>query len=89
MRTPETYDYHCSLLDGPLCAEDSTTYGVNFSSTLNDLDNFHVVNQLPQDIMHILLEGVIPYELTLMLKCFVVDEKYFTCTLLNDRIGLV
>lgn len=64
MRTPETYNYHFALLDGPLSYEDSVTYGVNFYSPLNDLDTFHVVNQLPQDIMHILLEGVIPYELS-------------------------
>lgn len=81
------YDYHCSLLDEPLCAEDSTTYGVNFSRPCM-IDNFYVVNQLSQDIMHVLLEGIIPYELTLMLKYFVIDEKYFTCTLLNDPIDL-
>ena len=38
--------------------EDSVTYGVKFSSSLNDLDNFHVIEQLPQDIMHVLVEGV-------------------------------
>ena len=66
--------------------EDSITYGVNAVSPLNDIDNFHVVNQLPQDIMHILLEGVIPYELVQMLICFVVNRKYFTIDQLNDRI---
>ena len=86
LRTPESYDYHYSLLDGPLCKEDSVTYGVNYSSTLNHIDNFHVVTQLPQDIMHVLLEGVIPYELKLMLACFIMDEKYFTCVQLKERI---
>lgn len=71
VRTPQTYEYHCALLDGPLSYEDSVTYGVNAMSPLNDIDNFHVVNQLPQDIMHILLEGVISYELVQMLICFV------------------
>lgn len=85
-RTPETYNYHCSLLDGPLCAEDSVTYGINYSSALNDIDNFHVTNQLPQDIMHILLEGVIPYELKLMFTYFIVNKKSFSCAQLNDRI---
>lgn len=85
-RTPETYDYHCALLDGPLSYEDSITYGVNAPSPLNDIDNFHVINQLPQDIMHILMEGVIPYELVQMLTYFVVNKKYFTIDQLNDRI---
>lgn len=69
-----------------LSREDSITYGVNFSSPLNNIHNFHVIDQLPQDIMHVLLEGVIPYELSLMLACFVVDDKYFTTDMLNDRI---
>lgn len=37
--------------------------------------------------MHVLLEGVIPYELLLMLKYFVTDKKYFGAALLNDRIS--
>ena len=65
-RTPESYDYHFSLLDGPLYKENSITYVIKFGSPLNELNNFHVVDQLPQDIMHVLLEGAIPYELELL-----------------------
>ena len=36
--------------------------------------------------MHVLLEGVIPYEVSLMLYNFVTEEKYFSMQLLNDRI---
>lgn len=68
--------YHCSLLDVQgLGAEFSTTYGINCRSPLNDISNFHVVNQLPQDIMHILLEGVVPYQMSLMLSRFITDNK--------------
>ena len=56
------------------------------SSPLNQIDNFHVVDQLPQDIMHVLFEGVVPYELRLMLVHFV-KEKYFSPSELNERIG--
>ena len=83
-RTPDTYDYHCTLVSGLLHEADSTTYGINYR---NKLDNFHVVAQLPQDIMHILLEGIIPYELSIMLYNFITEEKYFTAQLLNDRIA--
>lgn len=86
-RTAETYDYHCSLLDGPLSAEDSITYGINYESPLNEIENFHVINQLPQDIMHVLLEGVIPYEISLLLTKFIVYQKYFSADHLNDRIA--
>ena len=36
--------------------------------------------------MHVLLEGVVPYEVCLMLTSFVAENKYFTSNLLNDRI---
>ena len=66
---------------------DSVTYGVNFKSILNDLKHFHVANhQLPQDVMHILLEGVIPYSMKLMLQSFIRNKKYFTLNNLNERI---
>jgi hypothetical protein len=87
LRTPSAHDYHCSLLSGPLADTDSVTYGINYSSTLNNLAHFHVANnQLPQDIMHILLEGVLPYTLKLMLNSFISTKKYFSIDFLNDRI---
>lgn len=83
--TPAAYDYHCALINnGPLQKEDSVTYGVNFASPLNELHHFHVVNQ---DIMHVLLEGVIPYELSLMINSFVKEDKYLSLDELNDRIA--
>uniref|UniRef100_A0A1X7UU26 Uncharacterized protein n=1 Tax=Amphimedon queenslandica TaxID=400682 RepID=A0A1X7UU26_AMPQE len=64
LRTPALYDYQCSLLSGPIATEDSVTYGLNCQSHLNDIDNFHVANmQLPQDIMHVLFEEVILFEM--------------------------
>ena len=87
LRTPATYDYHCSLLSGHLAAADSVTYGVNFKSTLNSLEYFHVANnQIPQDVMHILLEGVVPYTLKLMLHRFIFNKKYFTLEILNNQM---
>jgi len=61
LRSPENYDYHCTLLNGALAETDSVTYGVNYSSVLNKLVDFDMCNgQLPQDMMHILLEGAVP-----------------------------
>ncbi len=75
---PENYDRHCSLLSGPLASELSTTYGVNFCSPLNQIDYFHVANnQIPQDIMHVLFEGMIPLETKLLLGTFINDKNYF------------
>ena len=87
MRDEQSYEYHCKLLDGDLSESDSVTYGINHRSVLNDLYGFHVANgQLPQDVMHLLLEGVIPYELKLMLREFTAVKKYFVVEDLNNRI---
>lgn len=87
LRTPVNYDYHCSLLSGPLAEVDSITYGINYESALNRLMDFHVCDsQLPQDIMHILLEGVVPYTIKAMLQSYVNVKKYVTLYDVNQRI---
>lgn len=83
-RTPETYDYHCSLLSGPLGSESSTIYGVTTESPLNDIKHFHVIGQLPQDV---LLEGVIPDELRLVLSDHITVKRLYTLDTLNERIA--
>ena len=65
-------------------ADHSTTYGV----VLNDIPDFHVADgQMPQDVMHVLLEGVLPFEIKLMLKVFIVDKCYFNLDDLNGRLA--
>ena len=67
---------------------DSVTYGVNFPSPLNDIAYFHVANnQLPQDVMHILLEGVVPYTMKLILQSFIRRKKFLSLQYLNDKIS--
>lgn len=87
LRTPESYDYHCSLMTGLLAEADSITYGINYKSELNKLEDFHSYNnQLSQDMMHILLEGVIPYSVKAMLQSFVSVKHYFTINSVNQKI---
>ncbi len=87
LRTPETYDRNCTRLEGLFPEEDSVTYGLNYRSPLNKIEHFHVaMSQLPQDIMHVLFEGVIPLEIKLMLRVFIYEKKYFTLNQLNNRI---
>ena len=40
--------------------------------------------QLPQDVMHVLFEGVLPFETKLMISAFS-QEKFFNLETLNDR----
>ena len=41
---------------------------------------------MPQDIMHVLFEGVLHLEIRLMLKCFIYEEHFFELDALNSRI---
>lgn len=36
--------------------------------------------------MHVMLEGVVPYEIKLMLTKFITNEHYFSVNVLNDRL---
>ena len=67
---------------------DSVIYGVNSQSVLNKIPNFHVANgQMPQDLMHLLFEGVVPFEIKLMLKVFIYEKCYLDLDLLNSRLS--
>lgn len=87
LREPATHDFHCSKLSGPLGAEDSVTYGINSTSPLNLISYFHVAkSQIPQDVMHVLMEGVLPLETKLMLSSFMGDG-FVGLELLNQRVS--
>lgn len=51
---------------------------------MDDIPGFSVVRNIPHDIMHAILEGVIPYE---MLE-FIVKEKLITIDMVNQRLTL-
>ena len=46
-------------------------YGINERSCLTRLPGFNVTRQLPQDVMHTVLEGTLQYEVRLVLQHFV------------------
>ena len=41
---------------------------------------------MPQDVMHVVLEGVLAMERKVLLKSFTLEEKFFSLDLLNERI---
>ena len=45
-----------------------------------------MIDGLPGDVMHDLLEGVLQYECKEMLKTFINEEKFLTLDQLNERI---
>ena len=52
-----------------------TTYGINRRSKLVDFPAFDLIRQTPQDIMHIILEGVAPMEIKCVLKYLVLSGQ--------------
>lgn len=45
-----------------------TTYGINRRSKLIDFPAFNLIKQTPQDVMHIILEGIAPLEIKCVMK---------------------
>jgi len=62
--------------------------GVKRDCALNRIDGYHVTENWSLDVMHIVLEGIIPVELSCILYGLCVECKLFDVRLLNDDINL-
>ena len=83
----ESHQRHCSELEGESGREASKLYGINRDSILNKLAYFHVCSgALLPDVMHDILEGALQYEIKLMLRVMIAEERYFALDTLNTRM---
>ena len=58
-----------------------------YNSCLNEIPLFNVADwQLPQDVMHVLLERVLPLQLKLLLHNFTAVQNLFTVEDFNSRV---
>ena len=86
LRTKEGHDKQCD--DVLLYGEHfSKTYGINRKPVLNESRYFHVIEGLPADIMHDILEGVLQYEVKELLKHYIKVQHLFTLKQLNHQIA--
>ncbi|XP_015764291.1 PREDICTED: uncharacterized protein LOC107343243 [Acropora digitifera] len=81
----------CTMIEDPDNAPHvsdalSTTYGVNGLSVMNQVANFDVCQCFPEDIMHILFEGVVPYATKQCLKVLIDEKRCLTLRELNNRL---
>lgn len=84
LRTRAGHRYQCQqIVDNPDLGK---VYGVNRLPILCNSRYFSVIDGLPGDVMHDLLEGVLQYECKEMLKIFINEQKYLTLNQLNERI---
>jgi hypothetical protein len=84
MRTKEKHQQHVQdvLQDSTLVAQ----YGVKSSCPLSDnLKHFSTIGGFPPDLLHDLLEGVVPVEVALCLQDLI-GKRYFSLDTLNGAI---
>ncbi len=84
LRTRQSYDNALSKLNTPEYVWSET--GIKHSCPLNQLKYFHVTSNMCVDIMHDLLEGVAPYELSLIFEALRLSG-YITLDQLNSAIA--
>lgn len=60
--------------------------GIKETCAFNILQSFHAVENYSVDIMHDLLEGVCVYEVSYILRNFIVEQRLFTLDTLNWRL---
>lgn len=75
---------HCDLVEAE-GLEDyfSKEYGVNRRSILEKLPQFDLTICLPHDIMHVILEGVLPRHVKLLLSHYIITVKLLAIGDLN------
>lgn len=81
-----TRDNHDTLVQALQMDGDHIDYGVKSSCALSDcLAYFHPITGFPPDILHDLLEVIVPVEIALCLKVLI-SNKYFSLDDLNKAI---
>lgn len=63
----------------------SKEYGINDRAKILEAPYFNVTKQLPQDIMHVFLEGILGYEIKFLFK-YLFDTRLLTLNDLNQNI---
>ncbi len=87
LRNKDLHDYHLEQMeeDPSLAEHYSKEYGVVKRSILLEAPYFDVTQQLPQDIMHVILEGALSRSLFFVLRWFL-DHKVFSLTDVNQYV---
>ena len=88
LRTKELHNYHLQQLEEneALNKHFSKEYGITKRSILLDAPYFNVTEQLPQDIMHVILEGALSRTLYYVF-CYFLDNTIFTLRAFNEFIS--
>lgn len=84
VRTEANHDHDLNVVKQ---GEKGSLHGVQGNCVLNQrLDYFHTVSGFPPDVLHDLLEGIVPVELAVCIRKMILS-KCFTLQYLNKRIA--
>ena len=87
-RNIDQYHRHCQDIETAPNEETrkhlQSTYGIQERSVLGELSQFDITKQLPQDLMHILLEGTVQYGVRYVLQ-HVINNGLMTLNQLNSK----
>ena len=91
LRNQNLHNKHCEYVERKNIEKSekryfSTTFGVNRKSALAKFDGFDITDQLPQDIMHLFLEGVCVLHTAVLLKYLIYEEKLLTLDVFNLKV---
>ena len=90
LRDWATYEQQCDVLNDPALRRNrgywSKMYGINRKSVLCELTQFPVTQNILQDPMHCLLEGVCGQEIALFLNWIIYDLGLVSLNWFNDRL---
>lgn len=64
----------------------SSTYGINRRSLLSKSDMFDVTKQLPEDIMHVFLEGICVLHTAILLHHLIFEAELITLDEFNGKL---
>ncbi|XP_044578609.1 uncharacterized protein LOC123261159 [Cotesia glomerata] len=79
LRTDENYK-------NDLLKNNPAETGITRPSVLSDIKSSNTIDLLTVDVMHDILEGILEYDLGLILNYFIKEAKFFSLDNFNDRI---
>jgi len=88
MRTPSSYDRDLNRLCGGKGRNKLHCRGVKHRCKLNEIDGYHVTKNYSLDIMHVILEGIVPYELGCILYGLCQDVSELDMDTINRAVRI-
>ncbi|XP_031549388.1 uncharacterized protein LOC116286933 [Actinia tenebrosa] len=90
LRTKEDHEEHLNKIENApskyLKEYYSKHFGINRRTNLINVPHFDVCEQLPQDVMHLFLEGILSYHLKYLFHHYITEISAFTLLDLNREI---